>query len=177
MPWDACWLARTQYSTLDVPPLDNSAMDGYAVRCADVALAGTRLPLSQRIPAGSVPQPLQSGTAARIFTGAPIPATADAVVIQEKCAVADGGIIINCAVSPGMNIRRRGDDIANGAEILPVGTRACAHRIWGWRLRSAWPACRCFGGCVWRYFSPATKSSCPATRSSPDKSTTLTAMP
>ncbi len=116
-------LARTQYSMLNVPPLDNSAMDGYAVRSMDVALTGTRLPLSQRIPAGSVPQPLQPGTAARIFTGAPIPATADAVVMQEKCAVADGGVVINCAVSPGMNIRRRGDDIANGAEILPVGTR------------------------------------------------------
>ena len=116
-------LARTQYSTLDVPPLDNSAMDGYAVRCADVALAGTRLPLSQRVPAGSVPQPMQPGTAARIFTGAPIPATADAVVMQEKCTVADGGIVINCAVSPGMNIRRRGEDIARGAAILPVGTR------------------------------------------------------
>ena len=116
-------LARTQYSTLDVPPLDNSAMDGYAVRCADVALAGTHLPLSQRVPAGSVPQPMQPGTAARIFTGAPIPATADAVVMQEKCTVADGGIVINCAVSPGMNIRRRGEDIARGAAILPVGTR------------------------------------------------------
>ena len=70
-------LAKAQTSTVNAPPLDNSAMDGYAVRVADLAAAGAgepvRLPVSQRIPAGSVGLPLQPGSAARIFTGAPIP--------------------------------------------------------------------------------------------------------
>lgn len=122
-------LARAQYSTLDVPPLDNSAMDGYAVRCADVISTGICLPVSQRVPAGSFPGPLQTGTAARIFTGAPIPAGADAVVMQEKCTATDDGILIGCAVSPGLNIRRRGDDIASGAEILSAGTRLRAQEM------------------------------------------------
>ncbi|MBD3813637.1 MAG: molybdopterin molybdenumtransferase MoeA, partial [Betaproteobacteria bacterium] len=74
-------LATPQTSAITVPPLDNSAMDGYAVRVADVAAAGTRLPVSQRILAGAVGEPLQPGTAARIFTGAPIPPGADAVLM------------------------------------------------------------------------------------------------
>ena len=76
-------LALAQQSTAAVPPLDNSAMDGYAVRTADVTAAGVCLPVSQRIPAGTVGTTLQPGTAARIFTGAPVPAGADAVVMQE----------------------------------------------------------------------------------------------
>ncbi len=78
-------LARTQASGITVPPLDNSAMDGYAVRLADIAAPGVRLPVAQRIPAGSVGTPLQPGTAARIFTGAPVPEGADAIVMQELC--------------------------------------------------------------------------------------------
>src|SRR6185503_13269251 len=76
-------LARAQRSTLDVPPMDNSAMDGYAVRVAD----GPRLRVAQKIMAGSVGKPLEPGTAARIFTGAPIPPGADAVVMQEHTEV------------------------------------------------------------------------------------------
>jgi len=76
-------LAVSQTSTITVPPLDNSAMDGYAVRVADVAAVGVRLPVSQRIPAGTVGDPLQPGSAARIFTGAPVPPGADAVLMQE----------------------------------------------------------------------------------------------
>src|SRR6185503_2743810 len=76
-------LARAQRSTMDVPPMDNSAMDGYAVRVAD----GNSLAVKQRIMAGAVGQPLEPGTAARIFTGAPIPAGADAVVMQEHASV------------------------------------------------------------------------------------------
>src|SRR5574337_1628788 len=71
-------LAADQVSTVTMPPWDNSAMDGYALRVEDVPAPGTRLPVSQRIPAGSVGQPLLPGTAARIFTGAPLPAGADA---------------------------------------------------------------------------------------------------
>ena len=75
-------LAVSQQSTVAVPPLDNSAMDGYAVRVADITAAGVCLPVSQRIPAGTVGTTLQPGSAARIFTGAPVPAGADAVVMQ-----------------------------------------------------------------------------------------------
>src|SRR5436190_2022627 len=78
-------LAEDVSSALDVPPADNTAMDGYALRCADVPEAGRVLPLSQRIPAGLPPAPLQAGTAARIFTGAQVPEGADAIVMQEQC--------------------------------------------------------------------------------------------
>jgi len=116
-------LAEAQYSTLSVPPLDNSAMDGYAVRTADVAAVGTALPVSQRIPAGTVGAALQPGTAARIFTGAPIPAGADAVVMQERCEHADGAVVINHVPKPGEHIRRAGEDVAPGAQILAAGAR------------------------------------------------------
>lgn len=117
-------LAKNQRSAITVPPLDNSAMDGYAVRCADVPTVGTRLPVSQRIPAGSVGAPLSPRTAARIFTGAPIPPGADAVVMQELCEHGeDGTVIINVVPKQGENIRRAGEDIAAGAEIIVAGTR------------------------------------------------------
>ena len=116
-------LAEAQYSTLSVPPLDNSAMDGYAVRAADVAAVGTTLPVSQRIPAGTVGAHLQPGTAARIFTGAPIPAGADAVIMQERCEHAGEGVTINHVPKPGEHIRRAGEDVAPGAQILAAGAR------------------------------------------------------
>ncbi len=116
-------LARSQISTLDVPPLDNTSMDGYAVSSADVPEAGTALRVSQRIPAGSVGHALMPGTAARIFTGAPIPTGADAVVMQELCAHEGETVIINHVPSPGDWIRRAGEDIRNGAQILSAGTR------------------------------------------------------
>ncbi|HEY1181741.1 MAG TPA: gephyrin-like molybdotransferase Glp [Rhodocyclaceae bacterium] len=116
-------LAQSQFSTINVPPLDNSSMDGYAVRCADVAAVGTVLPVSQRIPAGSVGQPLQPGTAARIFTGAPVPAGADAIVMQEYVSFADGKATFNELPKPGEWIRKAGEDIASGGEVLACGTR------------------------------------------------------
>jgi molybdopterin molybdotransferase len=116
-------LALAQRSTVAVPPLDNSGMDGYAVRSADVTTAGVCLPVSQRIPAGTVGTALQPGTAARIFTGAPVPAGADAVVMQELCEHGDGGVVINHMPRPEENIRRAGEDIAAGAEILRPGIR------------------------------------------------------
>ncbi len=116
-------LAEAVTSTVTVPPLDNSAMDGYAVRCVDVPQAGAVLPISQRIPAGSIGHALAAGTAARIFTGAPVPPDADAVVMQEFCAQGtDGTVIVNQVPKPGQNIRRAGEDIAAGAEVLPAGT-------------------------------------------------------
>src|SRR6478736_554300 len=94
-------LARPQRSTMNVPPLDNSAMDGYAVRVAD----GPKLKVAQRIMAGSVGAPLAPGTAARIFTGAPIPAGADAVVMQEYCTVEGDRLTLSRSPQPGHWIR------------------------------------------------------------------------
>ena len=118
-------LAQAAISPLQVPQQDNSAMDGYALRCADVAAAGVELRVSQRIAAGDSGQPLLPGTAARIFTGAPVPAGADAVVMQEDCEALDDGqrVRINHLPSPGQAIRRAGEDIALGAQVLAAGTR------------------------------------------------------
>ncbi len=116
-------IAMPVSSLIDVPGWDYSAMDGYAVRAADVAAPGAVLPVSQRIPAGSAPAPLVPGTAARIFTGAPVPDGCDTVVIQEVCTAGDGQVVIESAVAPDQNIRRRGEDIAQGDEIIAAGTR------------------------------------------------------
>lgn len=121
-------LAQDCVSALQVPPQDNSSMDGYAVRCADVAAAGVVLPVSQRIPAGSAGDPLQPGTAARIFTGAPVPAGADAILMQEDCealAAPDGlgSVRINAVPQAGQWIRSAGEDITRGAVVLSAGTR------------------------------------------------------
>lgn len=122
-------LAQAQVSTVNVPPLDNSAMDGYAVRLADVAQVGVTLPVSQRIPAGTVGSELQAGTAARIFTGAPVPPGCDAVIMQERCAAVGDSVVINHVPRDGENIRRSGEDIATGNEILPAGIRLRAQEI------------------------------------------------
>jgi molybdopterin molybdotransferase len=122
-------LAGDQFATVDSPPLDNSAMDGYAVCCADIAAAGVCLPVSQRIAAGQPGTPLQPGTAARIFTGAPVPAGADAVVMQELCLTNAEGVVINHLPKPLENIRRTGEDMALGARILPAGIRLRAQDI------------------------------------------------
>jgi molybdopterin molybdotransferase len=128
-------LAHDVVSPLQVPPQDNSAMDGYALRYADIPHAGVVLPVSQRIPAGSAGTPLQPGTAARIFTGAPIPAGADAVVMQEDCeALAEAvasvdnpsqrpAVRFNSVPKPGQNIRRAGEDVTLDSVVLQLGTR------------------------------------------------------
>ena len=116
-------LAAPQASSIAVPPADNSAMDGYAVRLADVTHPGVKLPLSQRILAGAVGQPLQPGTAARIFTGAPVPPGADAVLMQEDCSADGADVVINKLPQPAENIRRAGEDIAAGAQVLAAGSR------------------------------------------------------
>jgi molybdopterin molybdotransferase len=119
-------LGRDLLSALQVPPQDNSSMDGYAVRCADLGGPGALLPVSQRIPAGVAAQPLQAGTVARIFTGAPIPAGADAVVMQEDVDVVDeaqGLVRINSVPPSGQWIRRAGEDVTRGAVVLAAGTR------------------------------------------------------
>lgn len=120
-------LAEDQVSLLDVPGADNTQMDGYAVRAADCAGAvdgiPARLRVAQRIPAGSVGQPLAAATAARIFTGALIPPGADAVVMQEQCEVDGDHVIVKHAPRAGEWIRRQGEDVRSGAVILPAGTR------------------------------------------------------
>ena len=110
-------------SALDVPPQDNTSMDGYALRCADVPAAGAVLPVSQRIPAGMVGQPLQAGSAARIFTGAQVPPGADAVVMQELCALVGDAVRVNTVPTAGQWIRRRGEDVRSGSVVLAAGTR------------------------------------------------------
>ena len=115
-------LAADQVSAITVPPLDNSAMDGYAVRAAE-CLSDMVLPVSQRIAAGQVGQALQPGTVARIFTGAPVPPGADTVVMQEHCTVQGEGVTVNQAPKMGDNIRRAGEDIQRGDVILATGTR------------------------------------------------------
>ncbi len=126
-------LAETQFSTLHVPPMDNTQMDGYAVRAADCQSGQARLPVTQRIPAGVIWQSLDAGTAARIFTGAFIPNGADAVVMQEQCVSEVEGeqtfVTINHVPQSGEWIRRQGEDIKAGAEILAAGTRLRAQEL------------------------------------------------
>lgn len=116
-------LAHDVVSALQVPPQDNSSMDGYAVRCADLA-TGVPLVVSQRIAAGYAGAPLQPGTVARIFTGAPIPEGADAVVMQEQAEVlADASVRFQTQPEPGAWIRRSGEDVTRGAVVLAKGQR------------------------------------------------------
>ena len=115
-------LARAQRSSMDVPPMDNSAMDGYAIRLSDLA-KGNSLVVKQRIMAGSVGKPLEPGTAARIFTGAPIPPGADAVVMQEHAALEGDRVSLKKTPKPGEWIRLTGSDVKKGSEILPAGKR------------------------------------------------------
>lgn len=122
-------LAQDAVSSLNVPAHDNSAMDGYALRSADWTGASAVLPVHQRIPAGTVGMPLAPGAAARIFTGAPVPSGADAIVMQEDCvavdAVAGGlpGVQVKIQPQAGMAIRRAGEDVASGQVVLQRGER------------------------------------------------------
>lgn len=115
-------LAEPVISTLAVPPLDNSEMDGYALRCADVPAVPASLPVSQRIQAGQVGQPLAAGTAARIFTGAPVPAGCDAVVPQELTRGEADRVVVLEMPSPGQWIRAAGLDVEQGAQVMARGT-------------------------------------------------------
>ena len=118
-------LAQDAVSALQVPPNDNSSMDGYAVRAADVPAAGTVLPVTQRIAAGHAGVPLVPGSAARIFTGAPMPAGADAVVMQEDTEALDGGAQVRITAVPtaGQWVRAAGEDVTRGTVVLRCGER------------------------------------------------------
>jgi len=127
-------LAEDIVSALNVPPADNSAMDGYAIKSSDIpsdvsVQNSQSLVISQRIHAGHAPSALAENTAARIFTGAEIPAGADTVVIQENCTEVDGTVIFQQAAKPRDNIRRQGQDIAKGSTILSKGSRLSAPEI------------------------------------------------
>ncbi|WP_416140621.1 gephyrin-like molybdotransferase Glp [Halomonas sp. HK25] len=111
-------LAEAVPAHLDVPPFDNSAMDGYALHHGD---AGGWLEVSQRIAAGAAGEPLTRGTCARIFTGGAIPPGADCVVMQERCDIEGAGVHIPAEIPAGDNIRRRGRDVSAGDELLPTG--------------------------------------------------------
>ena len=118
-------LAAAQQALVAAPPADNSAMDGYAARAADFARR-VPLPVSQYLPAGAEAQPLLAGTAARIFTGAPLPKGADAVLPQEQASLGDDGVVVAPDDEPppaGRYVRRRGEDFARNAQLLPAGRR------------------------------------------------------
>jgi molybdopterin molybdotransferase len=117
-------LARELVSPLQVPPQDNSSMDGYAVRVEEIADEGVAFPVSQRIAAGNAAQPLAPATVARIFTGAPVPEGADAIVMQEDTTTLDDGRVrIDRVPGRGQWIRRSGEDVRRGAVVLAAGDR------------------------------------------------------
>ena len=123
-------LAEELTSTINVPPAANSAMDGYAIRTRDVAAAGkTTLKVSQRIPAGETGHTIQPGSAARIFTGAPVPPDADAVIMQEQVEVKGDTMTFEIAVDSGQNIRAAGEDIQQGQLILKKGVKLRAQEL------------------------------------------------
>ncbi|WP_020507800.1 molybdopterin molybdotransferase MoeA [Lamprocystis purpurea] len=122
-------LATPVTSTIPVPGWDNSAMDGYAIRHADLAAQDGRLRVTQRIPAGITGTPLEPGTAARIFTGAPVPEGADTVVIQEVCTRTGETVVIPLDVKAGAHIRRAGEDIQAGARVIAAGTRLAPQHL------------------------------------------------
>ncbi len=116
-------LAQDVVAEIDVPGFDNSQMDGYAVRAADVRVAGQALPVSQRIAAGHFGVALAVQSCARIFTGAPMPLGADSVLMQEDCAVvADGVVQLNVVPEMGQWVRLRGEDVRRGQGVLQAGT-------------------------------------------------------
>ncbi len=116
-------LARDLVAPVALPPFDNSAMDGYAVRAADVAAVPVVLPVTDDIPAGRTSlSPLEPGTAQRIMTGAPVPVGADAVVQVEWTDGGTSAVRVDRGVAAGANVRRAADDVAVGATVLTAGT-------------------------------------------------------
>ena len=115
-------LAEPLIAALDLPPWANSAMDGYALRLADCS--GQALPISQRIQAGTAPTPLEPGTCARIFTGAPLPEGADTVEMQENVELDEAGRVhFREPLKVGQNVRAQGQETRSGECVLPAGTR------------------------------------------------------
>jgi len=124
-------LAESIIAPVNVPPFDNSAVDGYAVRAADLDAEGvSRLSIFDRVAAGhAATLPLQAGKAIRIFTGAPMPAGADTVFMQEDCRVEDGLVIVPPGLRLGANRRLAGEDMLAGAVALPAGRRLAVQHV------------------------------------------------
>lgn len=123
-------LAEAIAAPWPLPRFDHSAMDGYALRRADFAGDGPwQMPIGQRVPAGQPGLTLGKGEVARIFTGAPIPEGADTVIMQEQVSVRDGIVRIDRLPAPGSNIRRCGEEVPEGSELLPAGRRLTARDI------------------------------------------------
>ena len=124
-------VAQDHVSAIDVPPEDNSAMDGYALNVdpGHGITVGEPIDVSQRIAAGHVGQPLQAGSLARIFTGAQIPPGANAVIMQEEVELRDSKVVLTRLPQPGANIRPRAQDIKQGEVIIPVGTKLGATEL------------------------------------------------
>jgi molybdopterin molybdotransferase len=124
-------LSNDILSPLNLPPFDNSAVDGYAVRHSDLTADGvTRLEVADRVQAGSsAKRTIAPGKAIRIFTGAPMPEGADTVFMQEDCTVEDGYVMLPAGLKPGANRRKNGEDVRAGSVVLKAGTRLSAHHI------------------------------------------------
>jgi molybdopterin molybdotransferase len=118
-------LARDIIATMNLPPHDNSAVDGYAVAHADlIPDRDTVMPVTGRAAAGHpLERPALRGEAIRIFTGAPMPEGTDTVMMQEDCAVEEGRVRLKPGIRPGANRRHAGEDIAEGEVALPAGQR------------------------------------------------------
>ena len=122
-------LASDVHSGIDVPPADNSSMDGYALRFEDYAAGQRHFTVTQRVVAGAVGGPLKAGTAVRIFTGAELPPGADTVVMQEDARAADGAVGFGEGVRAAANVRPRGQDIAAGSRVVEAGTSLTAAHV------------------------------------------------
>ena len=123
-------IATDIIAPFSLPGNDLSAMDGYALNTQSLTRESDNISISQRIQAGAIASPLEPGTAARIFTGAPIPFGANAVIIQENVSLTESGQLqLNSETQSGDNIRRKGSDILEGEKILPKGTRLEAQHI------------------------------------------------
>jgi molybdopterin molybdotransferase len=116
-------LAEDLIAERSVPPHDNAAVDGYAVRHADLGEGETRLPISARVAAGQWIEAVEPGQTVRIFTGAPMPEGLDSIFMQEDCRVEDGFVILPPGLKPGSNRRKAGEDVKQGAPLLSAGTR------------------------------------------------------
>ena len=116
-------LAGEVKAQIALPRFDQSAMDGYAFAASSLTPIETELAIVSRIPAGDASDSLPIGAAARIFTGAPIPEGADTIVMQEHVRRSGPRIIVDGLIREGSNIRRRGEDIAEGETLLRRGQR------------------------------------------------------
>jgi molybdopterin molybdotransferase len=124
-------VANDVTAPIDLPPFDNAAVDGYAVRHADLqAQHETVLAVGERVTAGrSAARPIAAGEAVRIFTGAPMPAGADTVFMQEDCRLEGGAVALPAGLERGANCRLAGEDLHAGSVMLPAGRRLTEQQV------------------------------------------------